>query len=377
MQVNTSYELAYNLMKHQPGMTKILKIVSGTLLGLILLFLSFVYFSTFHPADVEHENVLCNGDAPPLAIGQQIKVLSWNIQFLAGNEHNHFFFDGGSDPWPAQSTIDRILRDVAHVLIAENADIILLQEVDDGAARTYHRDQLQDLLDLLPQNYRCYTSAFYWKACYIPHPAIMGSVGMKLSIISKYKIKEACRYALSAITTDNIILRQFNPKRAMLDAVLPVTGGKDLHAVNTHLSAFAQGSNTMQKQVVQVDDLLTKISKGGNPGFIGGDFNLIPPGKAYENLSDYNKPYFSSQGSEIQILFNKYHTVPSLEEVNGDEYKHWYTNMATNADPKIPDKTIDYFIFSPGFQPDSQYVRYQDTLPVSDHLPLVTLITVP
>ena len=358
-------------------MKRILNISAAVLAVLVLLFLSFVYFSTFHPADIQHEDVLCDGEAPALVSGQQIKLLSWNIQFLAGNQHNHFFFDGGNDPWPAQSTIDRILQDVAHVLITENADIILLQEVDDGAARTCHRDQLRDLLALLPQSYRCYTSAFYWKACFIPHPAIMGSAGMKLSIISKYKIERALRYALSAITTDNIILRQFNLKRAMLDAILPVTGSKDLHAVNTHLSAFAQGSNTMQKQVAQVDGLLTKISQSGGSGFIGGDFNLIPPGKAYERLSAYNRQYFSSRGSEIQVLLNKYHTVPSLAELNGDGYAQWYTNMATNAEPKIPDKTIDYFIFSRGFQADSQYVRNQDTLPISDHLPLVALITVP
>jgi endonuclease/exonuclease/phosphatase family metal-dependent hydrolase len=358
-------------------MKKILKITVGTALGLIILFVSFVYFSTYHPADIQNEEVFCDPEAPSLDSGQRIKLLSWNIQFMAGNKNNHFFFDGGNDPWPAQKTIQHTLKEVAHILISENADIILLQEVDDGAARTYHRDQLQDLLVLLPQSYRCYTSAFYWKACFIPHPAIMGSAGMKLSVISKYKISKAIRYALSAITSDNIILRQFNPKRAMLEARLPIEGGGDLYAVNTHLSAFAQGSNTMQKQVSQVDELLTKIGQRGSYGFIGGDFNLIPPGNAYARLSAYNKRYFNAQGSEIRILFEKYHTVPSLAEVNGLDYAHWYTNMATIAEPKLPDKTIDYFIFSSGFSADSQYVRYQDTLPISDHLPLIALITIP
>jgi len=270
-------------------MKKTWKIAAGIIFISLSLFSAFVYFSTFHPSTVQNENVFCDPETPLLGSGQQIKVLSWNIQFLAGNQNNHFFFDGGNDPWPSENRLNATLKDVAHILISENPDIILLQEVDDGASRTYYQDQLQELLMLLPRSYRCYTSAFYWKAWYIPHPSIMGSAGMKLSIISKFKIADATRYALSAITSDNIIIRQFNPKRAMLEARLPLSNGKMLHAVNTHLSAFAQGSDTMEKQVARVDALLTQISRSGAPGFIAGDFNLIPPGKAYERLSAYNK----------------------------------------------------------------------------------------
>ena len=358
-------------------MKKTFRITAIIIVCLSLSFLSFVYFSTYHPNDHQREDVICIAPAQQLTAGQSLKLLSWNIQFLAGNQNNHFFFDGGNDPWPTAATIDRTLKAVAQILIEENADIILLQEVDDGSARTYHRDQLADLLALLPKSYTCHTSAFYWKAWFIPHPAIMGSAGMKLSVISKYKISGATRHALSLNMSNNILMRQFNPKRAMLEALLPVSNGRFLHAINTHLSAFARGSNTMINQVTEVDRVLSDISTSGNAGFIAGDFNLIPPGEAFQRLSAYNKQYFNPSGTELDLLFHRYKSAPTLSDLNGTEYVRWYTNMATNADPKVPDKTIDYMFFSAFLYADSQYVRAKDTLPLSDHLPLIVYITLP
>ena len=358
-------------------MRKSIKITLTILSGIVSMFFFYVYFSTYHPAEIQVEPVYNRDNAPLLQSGESIKILSWNIQFLAGNENNYFFFDGGTDPWPGRNVIKHTLDEVVRVLIDEDPDIILLQEVDDGSARTFNEDQLERILDLLPDSFGCHTSAVYWKAWFIPHSAIMGSAGMKLSIISKYRIDQAIRHALPPITTDNIIIRQFNPKRTMLEAKIPISGGRHLSAINTHLSAFAQGCDTMEKQVALVDQLLTQIEQRKEIGFIAGDFNLIPPGKAYDRLSDFNKRYYHPNGTEIAVLFHKYFTIPTIADLNGDDYEKWYTNMATNADPKAPDKTIDYFVFSKSLQPDSHYVRSGDTVLISDHLPLIIKLTVP
>jgi len=353
------------------------KISLVSLLLILVLFFCYVYYANYHPNDILIEPVFADTTAPILTAGQTIKVLSWNIQFLVGNSNNYFFFDGGSDPWPNKDVIENTLSEVIRIIIDENPDIVLLQEVDDGADRTFNEDQLERILSLLPEDMRIHTSSVYWKSHYILHPDIMGSVGMKLSTISKYRIEKAIRYSLSPITTDNIIVRQFSPKRAMLEAHLPISSGRYLRVINTHLSAFAQGSNTMEKQIEQVDQLFIDIEKNKGLGFVAGDFNLIPPGSAYERLSAFNKRYFNAQGTEIALLFEKYLTVPGIEEVNGINYEKWYTNMATNKDPKVPDKTIDYFIFADGLKPDTAYVRIEDTIHISDHLPLIIKVTVP
>ena len=140
----------------------------------------------------------------------------------------------------------------------------MLQEVDEGADRTDGQDQLALLLDELGDTWTCHASAFYWKAWFVPHPRIMGSVGMKLSTISKYAIDDATRYQLAQMPND-LLTRQFDIRRAILETRLPIAGGGELAVLNTHLDAFAQGSDTMQRQVAQTRELLDDLTDEGTP----------------------------------------------------------------------------------------------------------------
>lgn len=335
------------------------------------------YGITYHPGQIEEEDFISADNAPILKVGEKIKVLSWNIQFMAGNKNNKFFFDGGNDTWPSKKTVENTIKEVARIIKSENPDIILLQEVDDGSKRTHYSDQLKELLLLLPKSYSSHASSFYWKTKFVPHPSIMGSVGMKLSTISKFKINKAFRHSLVSKSNDNFLVRHLSIKRAVSEVYLPLANGKNLHVLNTHLSAFANGSNTMELQVSKVDELLDKVERSGNYGFIGGDFNLIPPGKHFDLLPEKSKKYYNSKGTEIKVLFDKYKTVPSYEQLNGPDYMKWmtYTSKA-NKYPKA-DETIDYFIFTKGVNFGKHYVRSEDTLLISDHLPLITYITIP
>ena len=96
-----------------------------------------------------------------------------------------FFYDlpggKGPDKRPSKEDIAATLNEVARVIREENPDIILLQEVDDNARRTDYQDQLALLLELIPADYKFHASAFYWQSPFVPHPKIMGKVGMKLS----------------------------------------------------------------------------------------------------------------------------------------------------------------------------------------------------
>ncbi len=346
------------------------------ILVIILIVILLVYFSTYHPKDVQEEPVICSEDVPYLKIGQKVKILNWNLQFLAGNQNNHVFYDGGKDAWPSQNTIDATLKKIAHILSDEDADILLLQELDFGSRRTHFENQLSKLLKLLPKEYSSYASTFYWKAWFIPHPGIYGSIGMKLAVISKYKMNEAFRYSLSPITTDNFIVKQFKPKRAILEVLFPIEEGGELHAMTVHLSAFSKGTDTMERQVGQVDKILSKMEQEGNFGFIGGDFNLLPPGKAFSRLGR-EQEYYNPTGSEIKPLFDKFKPVPTYAELEGENYKDWYTHTATSSPEKKPDKTIDYVFFTKAVDYGEHYIRSKDTSLLSDHSPLIVCFYVP
>ena len=341
-------------------MKRIAMALAGFVLAVFLALSAVFYLSTYHPEDVQEEPVVCPADAPVLEPGQTVKVLSWNVQFMAGNQNNHFFFDGGKDPWPSRETIDAVIQKVADVICDENPDIILLQEVDDGAERTFHDDQLKRLLEKLPKDYACRSSAFYWKAAFVPHPSIMGSVGMKLSIVSRYKIEKTFRHALSPIPADSFIVRHLKPKRAAHEALMPVKGGAPLHVINVHLTAFAQGTDVRKRQTAQVTGILDAVEKRGRAGFAAGDFNLTPP-----------------PGSDIQPLFDAFHAVPSLENLGSDDNEKWLTHMATREKIKVPDKTIDYMFFTRNISVGRTHVRRKDALDVSDHLPVTAFFEVP
>jgi hypothetical protein len=218
----------------------------------VLLAIVLVWSTTFHPRDGQPETIFCDANTPILKPGQNLKVLSYNVQFMAGKGYLFFFElpnDAGPDERPSSTDIAHTTDEVARIIKEENPDIVLLQEIDDGAKRTGHTDQLRALLSRLPVAYRCHTSTFYWKARFVPHRRIMGSVGMKLCTISKYRITAATRHTLAPVP-HNALVRQFHPKRAILETRLPVEGGKDLVVLNLHLEAFPEGTDVMRKQVM-------------------------------------------------------------------------------------------------------------------------------
>ncbi len=357
---------------------KIKKIIISFLLifaCLSITFFAVVWMTTYHPGDMENETVDCADGTPLLQPGQKLKVLSWNIQYMAGKNYVFWYdlLDGsGPDTMPSSSDITATLVRVARVIKDENPDIVLLQEVDDGAKRTGYMDQLKKLFDLLPPAYCCNASAFYWKASFVPHPKIMGSVGMKLVTISKYKMSLAKRHQLPLIPKDPIS-RQFNLKRAILETRLLQSDGRSFVVLNTHLDAFAQGTDTMQKQVKSVISLLKNLSRQGFKWIIGGDFNLLPPGEAYAMLDKSEKAYYSPK-TQIADLFNLYRSIPDKKEVNGPNRKKWFTHFPNRRKITKPDRTIDYIFISDNIKLKKHYIRQHDTLKISDHLPVIATI---
>lgn len=333
---------------------------------LAVAFLFWVYSSTFHPDDVMHEPIVSPAALPRLQAGQRVKILSWNVQFMAGNADNHFFYDDGPDPWPSKQRIEQTLTQAAAFIRAQNPDLVLLQEVDDLADRTHLFDQTQGLLELLP-DYQAYTETFYWKADYLPHPQINGRVGMKLVVLSKVALGEATRYALPLITTDDIITRQFNLKRAMQQVRVPVEGGADLVVINTHLSAFAKGSDTMQRQIDAVMQRLDDLQ--GKPWVMGGDFNLLPNEAALDAFEEKRSAY-NDQGTEIAPLIASYPSVPALVDIERNP-EPWFTYMSPTDPRRNPNRTIDYIFYANNLSKVRGKVLRGDALVISDHLPIL------
>ncbi len=344
---------------------------------LISLFLLLVYFLNYSPDEVEkmkYTNLENNNKT--FSIGDEIKILCWNIQYMAGKDYVFFYdlLDGsGPDEKPSKDAISKTIIEVVRIINEEKPDIILLQEVDDGSKRTYYEDQLKRLLNLISKEYKSHSSAFYHKSNFVPHPRIMGAVGMKLSTISKYKIKSSIRHQLQ-LKPDNWIKRQFDLKRAVLETRFEIKDSKDLIIYNTHLSAFSQGTDTLQKQVEEIKDLLKTATDANCQWIIGGDFNLLPNKKSYNNLKEYEQKYYN-ENTELILLTKKYKSVPSLENAELLDPK-WFTHFPNNPAIKKPDRIIDYIFYSDNIRLIESNIRQKDTMKISDHFPIIIKVKI-
>ncbi|MBB3242755.1 endonuclease/exonuclease/phosphatase family metal-dependent hydrolase [Pseudomonas sp. Tn43] len=357
-------------------MTRLLRY---TLLGLLIaigLIASLIYSLTWRPQPKEVLPVSCNAQAPTLVPGQALKVMTWNVQYLAGKRYV-FWNDlaNGTDEKPTSEDMAFSLDEVARVIRDEQPDVVLLQELDDGAKASDYQHQFKLLQDRVTDLYPCSAQAFDWKADFVPEPHIFGSVGRQLATLSRYRIEQAERLQLP-VAAANFISRQFKPKNAMLVTHLPLGNGGQMAVLNTHLDhATTPLDETLQRQVTAIAKVLDKYESRGTPWLIGGDFNLLPLGQHRRLLPEQSTPY--SADSALHVLWDKYPMIPTNNEASGIDRAQWLTHYPNDPGLNGPDRTVDYLFYSPRIKRVEAKVKQDDTLRISDHLPVIARFLLP
>lgn len=369
-------------MSKSNTLSKIGSIVLNTIAVLTLIFillLLWTRFTTLQPESVQPEEIVCPADAPKLEAGRAVKVLNWNIQYMASRNYV-FWYDipgnKGPDTVVKEEHVHWTIQAVADVIKAEQPDVILIQELSEDSKNTHHVDQLAELMDKLPPEYACYTDAFYWRSAFNPHPRIAGSADMKLATISKFAISESTRYQLPIIP-GSFPEQAYNLKRAVLEVELPVSDGTVLHTLNTHLDAFAQGHNTMEQQIRYVHDMLGDLERQNQAWFMGGDFNLLPPGIDLNDMHPSAHHYYN-QNTEIAPLFKDFQSAATQAELNGPDRARFYTHWSNNPEIESPDRTIDYIFYARSLEKlNYRVLQSEEVKQISDHLPLVAEFQLP
>jgi|JI10StandDraft_1071094.scaffolds.fasta_scaffold10719_7 endonuclease/exonuclease/phosphatase family metal-dependent hydrolase len=347
------------------------------ILGLVILFVVAIWSTgMYYPDTLEPAFVVSPSGGKILQKGQTVKMLSWNVQFMASNKNNHFFYDKGTDTFPKESVNLQIIEEVAKIIIEENPDILLLQEVDLNSQRTHFVNQLKVLREKLPASYQFYSSTPYFRVNYLPMRSMLGRLEMHLCTLSKYPINNALRHALPSKLNVSFLEQQFQLKRAILETNFPIESGQTLTVLNTHFSAFSKGTDTLDKQAQIAQKLLLKTGQFG-PSVLVGDFNALCSPRFYEDVYPMDRHLYSKDYSPLEPLIKNFKMFPSEIEIAGPDHAKWLTHMSTADPTRTPHIALDFFFLTDHLKFKTHSVRQKDTQHISDHFPLVCEIEIP
>lgn len=321
-----------------------------------------------------------SSSSPETFVPNMLKVMSFNVQFMAGKNYVFFYdMEGGPDTRPTLADVEITLDRVAEIIAAENPDVVMLQEInDEHDSRTHFVNQITALQQRLGElAYPCQASAHYWQAGLVLHPQVLGAVSMKLVTLSRYPLLEARRYQLPLMDNDPLT-RRFYFQRALLESWMATASGTPVALLNTHFDAWGEGSGLMQRQVAATQAVLDSLDSRQIPWILGGDFNLLPDdgNRQWQRLSETFGPGYDAE-TALSVLSARYQGIPSLTDLSGAKPQHWYTYYPNNPAVTGPDRTIDYVFYSDQWRLDRGYVRFWNTLDASDHLPVVGGFSLP
>ncbi len=342
----------------------ILKLIMLVVFAAIF-FLLYVYLTDYRPDKIQDLPIIGNG----IAINDtstQFTFLSWNIGYAGLDSEMDFFYDGGTKTRTTKEVTERNLFEINKLLTESLVqDFILLQEVDQHAARTYYIDEFK----ALSEHHKTFEATFVknYDVKFVPMPITkpMGRVLAGLTTLSKYRPFESQRISLPgsfSFPTDLFMLdRCFHISRYI------VGGQKQLVVINTHNTAFDDGSQR-QQQIEELKELALHEFANGNYVVIGGDFNTNPPGF---NPKLLGKGYVGF-AIEPEIKWGFPHdwrfSFDSSLPTNRDlsiSYKHGVTKTTV----------IDFFITSPNIRIEE--VKTIDlAFKNSDHQPIILKISI-
>lgn len=247
-------------------------------IGAFLLFLLYASLNDFKPE--EKINQFAGQEADIIADSAELNLLIWNIGYAGLDASMDFFYDGGNQMRPSKEGVNDNLEGIQSILAPFNGfDFILLQEVDIDSKRSYHINQVEKISADF-KGYQHFIGTNY-DVFFVPIPVSnpMGQVESGLMSLSSYTPTTADRYSFPGNYSWPTSL--FMLDRCFLVERHPVSDGKELLVINTHNSAYDDGSLRKQQMDYLKDFLLKEYNKG-NFLIVGGDWNQSPFGLSPE-----------------------------------------------------------------------------------------------
>ncbi len=258
---------------------KLLKVVLSIFVILIVIVGGYFLFMTltdYKPEEVITLEIKNNPDRV-IEADETISIMTFNIGYAGLDKGQDFFMDGGTMSLSkSEEKTKENLNSMIKFMKENPADIILLQEVDVQARRSYNIDQYKIITDKMKD----YSSAFAvnYKVPWVPLPLLdpMGGVEAGLLSLSRFNLKEAKRYQYPGDAGWPMQLALLD--RCFLESRVPVGNGKELVVLNSHLSAYDKGGTIRKQQLDYLRNYILSEYGNGNYVVVGGDWNHQIPG---------------------------------------------------------------------------------------------------
>ena len=256
-------------------MKKFLKVLIWVLVAIVAiaaLFFAYLTIREYNPGPVVAAEVRGTASGERVPAGEDVTVVSWNVGYCGLGKECDFVMDGGGNaPVPDEAQVRRYIDGVNASLNEANADIYMLQEVDERSSRTYkidERDYFTRGMDAIGYNYVCDFVPFPWPPIATIKSGVLTTTG--------YEIESADRHSLPC--PFSWPLKIANLKRCLLVSRLPVEGSdKEFVVVNFHLEAYDSGEGKIA-QTRQLMEFIQSEYEKGNYVIAGGDWNQVFPG---------------------------------------------------------------------------------------------------
>lgn len=343
---------------------KIVKKIALALVIVIVLFGLFLVYAMLTDYKPPEKEILFESNQPDtIDSANKLSLLLWNIGYCGLGKDMDFFYDGGSQVRTSRETTLKNLSFIRQFLLDnDSCDFILLQEVDQKSKRTYRINEVDTFNLTLPDHHPFFALNYRVKFVPLPPTSPMGMVNSGLLTLSKHLPASSVRYNFPGDYSWPTNL--FMLDRCFLVNRYPLPNGKELLVINSHNSAFDDGSLKAQEMDYLKQFLLDEYGKG-NYIIVGADWNQNPPG-------------FSPKEFSAELTYERFQLNAIAADFMPGDWKWVFypevptnRNLATPYDPEQSTLTIlDYFLLSPNL--NFSTVRTVDlSFEHSDHQPVL------
>lgn len=319
--------------------TRIILILLAIAISYLIFVILYGTITNYKPEPVE----IISSLEDPILISDSgaYSALIWNIGYAGLGANMDFFYDGGEKVRDSKENVERNLAGVGSFLEQNDwIDFFLLQEMDIKSKRSYKGNQLEYVNSLLPAHFSFNSLNYNVKFVPMPFFEPMGKVQSGLASYSTFVPSKVTRHSFPG----NFSWPKgvFMLDRCFMVMRIPLENGKELLVINTHNSAYDDGS-LRQRQMDFMKKFLLEEEEKGNYVLVGGDWNQCAP-----NFKDNFRGHVFDN---VNLKFIE-------EGYPAEGWKFSYdSSIPTNRRVKAPYEKgsskvtlIDYFLSSPNIE---------------------------